>query len=464
MKIEREVPTDIQKIEQKIHQEVQCWNMLPSGTFVVAGLSGGADSMALLHFLSRFPSIRLVAAHVNHGLRGEEADRDEAFVSAWCQERGIALEILHADVARVAKEKKQSVEECGREIRYRFFSQLSGQEGKIATAHTLSDSAETVIYHLAKGTAASGLCGIPPVRGNIIRPLLSLTRQEVEKYCAYYSISFQTDSTNFSRDYSRNRIRLDVVPLLKQMNPGFEEAIGRMIAAVSQDNAYLDSLALEALSGARRWNGYSLEILRKLPPPVQVRAVKEIIRRTARVRLSSEQLSGVCKLLSMEEGALSVAGGINVRIENGTFFALPAQKNQWKFPLTFPQTLTGDGRTVIISVLSRENRGKIHNLLSQNTLNYAIISDNAVIRTRKDGDHFRPAGRGVTKSLKKLLNEAGIPPSARDSLVILEQDGEILWIEGIGPSESAAVLPDTEKVAEIQIIETHITPDAVPRV
>ena len=130
-------------------------------------------------------------------------------------------------------------------------------------------------------------------------------------------------------------------------------------------------------------------------------------------------------------------------MENWYFFAVPARKNEWIFPFIPPQTLTGDGRTVIIRMLPREDRGKIHNLLSQNVIDYAIISDTAVIRTRRPGDSFRPAGRGVTKSLKKLFNEAGIPPSARDSLVILEQEGEILWIEGIGPSERAAAGPES---------------------
>ena len=443
MRIDTGAPEAVSKIEQKLVSAVERHRMIPEGAYVVAGVSGGADSMALLHFLSRIEGIRLLAAHVNHGLRGAEADRDEGFVRDWCAAHGIALEILHADVARLAREQKQGIEECGRAVRYHFFEKLAGTDGRIATAHTLSDSVETVIYHLATGTAAAGLCGIPPVRGNIIRPLIGITRREVEEYCEYYSIPFQTDSTNFSREYARNRIRLDIVPVLRELNPAAEQAIGRMTEAVSQDNAYLDGLALESLEQASRWNGYAVDRLRELADPVLARAVREIIGRTGRVRLSAEQLLGAVRLVREGQGALSVAGGVNLRVENGYFFAVPSRKNEWIFPFIPPQTLTGDGRTVIIRMLPREDRGKIHNLLSQNVIDYAIISDTAVIRTRRPGDSFRPAGRGVTKSLKKLFNEMGIPPSARDSLVILEQEGEILWIEGIGPSERAAAGPES---------------------
>ncbi len=449
-------PEEIEKIEYSIRMAVEQNRMIPANVCVIAGVSGGADSMALLHFLSRIPWIRLLAAHLNHGLRGAEADRDENFVRAWCADHNIPLQVRREDIARLAKERKQSLEECGREERYRFFEELAGPDGRIATAHTLSDSAETVLYRLAMGTAASGLCGIPAVRGNIIRPLIAITRAQVEAYCDYYDIPFQTDSTNFSREYARNRIRMDVIPVLKSLNPAAEEAIGRMSQAVGQDDAYLDLLARRALERAAKWNGYRLETVRDLPQPVLVRVVKEMIRQTGHARLSSEQLAGALKIIGEGRGAISVAGGINLRIENGFVFALPAQKNGWIFPFTPPQTLTGDGRTVIIRVPTPEDRGKVHNLLYQNLIDYAIISTTAVIRTRRPGDTFRPAGRGVTKSLKKLFNEERIPPSARDSLVILEQDGEILWIEGIGPSEKAAAAPGCRTAAWIQVRQSAL--------
>lgn len=428
------------EVEQKIEETLRRYEML-SGGFVVVGLSGGADSMTLAHFLHR-RGVKLIAAHVNHGLRGAESQRDEEFVRRWCAKNEIPLKVLNADVRGEAERLGIGLEECGRRLRYSFFEALAGSDGRIATAHTLSDSTETVLLNLTRGTGTKGLCGIPPVRGNIIRPLLEITRQEVEQYCEYYQLEFIQDSSNFSRDYSRNRVRLDVIPVLKQLNPSFEAAVLRTTRQLEEEERYLSGLAEEALEKSESDGGYCLKSLKVLPNPVLTRAVATIAKRAGYGGLSANNILEGAELIRSGAGAVTTAGGLLLRVERGFLYALPLNwlKISVSTPLCLPKTLTGDGRTVIIDTVNREeyeNRLKFHKLLFYNAVNYDTILGNTFLRTRREGDVFRPAGRGVTKTLKKLLNEKKIPVCKRESLLMLERDGTILWIEGIGPSEEA---------------------------
>lgn len=451
----------VEKIEEKIQNTIDAY-AISAGT-IVAGFSGGADSMVLIHYLknNRVDSgVKLIAAHVNHGLRGEEADADEAFVKAWCEKNAVSLKVLHTDIRAKANECGKGLEECGRNVRYDFFDRLAcGEQDKIATAHTLSDSAETVLYNLAKGAGTRGLCGIPPVRGKIIRPLITITRAEVEQYCDFYGLQYVTDKSNFSHEYSRNKIRLDVVPVLKQLNPAFESAVLRMTQQLAQDQDCLIDLAQKGVQAARKERGYLTKIFVQMHPAVRARAIMIAVQDLCKVRLSSEHIREVSRLLCDGHGAVTVAGNVNINVEGDIFFILHGkqEKKCWSTPYTLPKTLTDDGRTVIITIVSQEeyqNRYKINNLLFNNAIDYDIITNNVFFRNRRDGDLFIPAGRGVTKSLKKLFNEAKIPPSARDNVLLLESGGQIIWIDGFGPAQSSCINHNTKNIALIFIKES----------
>lgn len=204
--------------------------MFLSGGTVLVAVSGGADSMALLHFLlfhrADLPFSCIEAVHVNHGLRGQEAQRDENFVRRCCNEWNVPLHVLSIDVKKEMK-RGEGIEEAGRRIRYAYFSSVASAmpRCRIATAHTLNDQAETVLFHLARGCGPDGLCGIPPVRGDIVRPFLCCTRREIEEYCAENGIEFITDSSNQELFYARNRIRKCVLPQLAAVHATPEKAI-----------------------------------------------------------------------------------------------------------------------------------------------------------------------------------------------------------------------------------------------
>ena len=209
---------------RKAADTVKKYNMFTDCGRIIVGVSGGADSMALLHFLISFieDKKRIVVCHVNHGIRGEEAQRDEKFVENFCDENDVVFRSISVDIPALSKEKGLNLEECARLVRYSYFSSfVFSDNDRIVTAHTLSDLAETMVFRFITGTSVHGLSGILPVRDKIVRPFINITREEVEEYCEENGISFVTDSTNLSDEYTRNFIRHQIIPKMKEINHSF---------------------------------------------------------------------------------------------------------------------------------------------------------------------------------------------------------------------------------------------------
>ena len=211
--------------------------LLPPGSKVLCAVSGGADSMCLLHMLSQREDISLVAAHFNHQLRGEEADRDEGFVREVCEQWGIPLSVGRGDVEAFARREKLSIEEAGRTLRYTFLFRTAEEEncGLIATAHNAEDNAETLLLHLLRGSGLQGLTGISPRLHQLVRPLLTTSRREIEAYLSEYGVPHMEDSTNSNDSYTRNRVRHQLIPLLEEMNPGFVRRLGDTLPRLRAD-------------------------------------------------------------------------------------------------------------------------------------------------------------------------------------------------------------------------------------
>lgn len=453
--------------QEKIWAAIREYNMFAPGDAVIAGVSGGADSMAMLHFLCENAAqmnIHVVAAHVNHGIRGQEAQRDETFVANWCAARGIPCRIHRADVPALAAANGQGLEECGRLVRYRFFEQLveqlvgqlGGGQVKIATAHTCSDHAETVLLHLARGAGGKGLCGIAPVRGNIVRPVIGLTRQEIEAYCAQYDVAYVNDSTNQSLEYARNRIRHEVIPVLKELNPALEQAVWRLSQVLRQDDACLQAQAADLLDAAKGRGGYRADSLAKAPQAVRSRALAMLARREGaspeyrHIRRADQLLAG--------QGGVNLPGGVTLQVRGGWLkpvaSALGNEEEQalWQRPFATGEILTGWHKTFIIEVVERfeyDKRLKFNKKLFNRALDYDTIPIDAVVRNRRQGDTFRQAGRGVTKTLKKLFGEAKVQQEKRSRLLLLARENKVIWAEGFGAAEGFAVNEVTSRVALI---------------
>ena len=447
-----------------------------SGKTVVAGFSGGADSTALLYFLKTHEArlnCRVTAVHINHGLRGEESFRDERAVQTFCRENGIPLLIRRIDIRALSEERRKSEELCGREERYRVFFeqahalQKNGETSVIATAHTLSDDLETVLFHLARGCALDGLCGIPESRTeegiSILRPMLSISRQEVEEYCRENRLSFVTDSTNLSPQYARNLIRLEVIPKLKELNPSLEESFCRMRETLNRDRDFLNHERDALLEGGSPEKGWDVQPIIKAAPALRSRAAAEILRRSGcevnarSVSSLEETLTGRTRSFSSGEKKggkrFSVRGGRLFAEEALRFFAEPVP-----LPKTFPSELSllfsgKDARgkirgnfekKVYLDLLTLEEYRqipKIYRNLLFFAVDYDTITDNAVLRVRAPGDVISLPGKdNGHKTIKKLFQEAHLPSFERETRLLLALGNHVLRAEGF-PSEMD--VPDT---------------------
>ncbi len=419
---------------EKVLTAIKRFSLINEGDTVTVALSGGADSVALLHALWSLKdelSITLKAAHLNHGIRGGEADRDEAFAKWICDKFDIPIVCETVDIPTLAKESGQSLELCAREVRYDFLSRNA--DGLIATAHTASDNAETLLLNLTRGSGTKGLCGIPPKRENFIRPLIYCSRYDVEKYCIDNSLSFVTDSTNLTDDYTRNKIRHKVILPLKEINPSFEDAIVRATDILREENEALDYISNEALFKSLSEDGLLCESVKVLPASLAKRVIIKYVN-TVCDGLELDyfhinKLYDICK----NGGKTSLPNNCYGVAENGVLVITNNEKAET--PVFYAELIKQE---------------KINNLLSIDLIDYDKIIGSVVIRTRKEGDSIRLKNRGCTKSLNKLFTENKILPEIRDSIPVIADDEGVIWVYGIGVSQRCAPNSKSKNIYEVR--------------
>ena len=423
---------------------------LPPEGRILCAVSGGADSMCLLHLLhSRGRDV--VAAHFEHGIRGEESLRDAAFVQSWCRERGIPCVTGHGDVPGYAREKGMSTEEAARMLRYRFLEETAEEQGcdYIATAHNGDDNVETVLLNLTRGAGALGLSGIPPRRGKIIRPLLGVSRDEIEDYLKKNAVPHVEDSSNQSDDYSRNRIRHRVSPVLRELNPGLNEAVGRTAALLAQDEDCLSGLAQNFID--RFYDGESLPAKELLA--LHGAVASRVVRRLCRKSLRMEQVEAVLALARSSELKYLDLPGQRLRQEQGRLYFREQAK------LRLPERQLIPGQWVQVPELGLEllaeygmESGEVNGLFKTYRFKCENIDSAVFCGGRKPGDSLRPQGRGCTKSLKSLFLEAGYTQQQRDSALVLRDGKGVLAVLGLGEDERVKAGPE-EPVLCIKIRE-----------
>lgn len=424
--------------------------MLQSG-HVLVGVSGGADSVSLLHLLHSLREdfgFTLEAAHVHHGLRGEEADRDEQFVRTLCAQWDVPLHVLHADVAAEAERTHESIEACGRRVRYAFFDSVA--KGEIATAHTLDDNAETVLLHMVRGSGLRGLCGIPPVRGNIIRPLIDCSRADVEAYCAEHGLSFVTDSSNSGDAYARNLVRHEVLPAMRTINPAVSDALVRCASTLSQDADYLQTQSAALLTGAKRQFGYDAGTLLAAHPAMRARAVEAILADAMHAWPQAHHIEACAQLLRTG-GAVQTEKGTTVCVYGGVLYVRRPLRPPWTAQIESGTAVLPFGR-VEIQRLSAENIQKIHKDLLPNCLCCDTIATDVFFRSRLSGDRMTRVNASGSKSMKKLMEERGIPACCRNDVPILTDGERVLWAEGIGCDAQFALTPQSRSGWMLHVI------------
>ena len=403
----------------KLQSFIRSNRMLAKGDTVICAVSGGADSVALLfalHLLAPKLDIRLEAAHFNHHLRGEESDRDEAFVKELCAGYGIPL---HTGSAHVAASEK-GLEAAARDARYSFLMSLPG---KIATAHTADDNAETVLMHLVRGTGLKGLGGITPVRDRLIRPMLSITRGEVMAFLEEYHLHYVSDSSNDTDDFLRNRLRHRVMPLLKQENPRFAENTSAMALRLRADEEALSESIDKDRAG-------EIAYLRQLSNAQRTRALTAFLESCGVREPSAEHLALVQALVFSEKPSAKAClpGGVTVRRNYGLL-----EKDACLAPIG-PVLLPCPGAVE----LPAQNLRIICMPTDETVLEkdcFSVCPRGCItVRARCPGDTMRLPGG--TKTLKELFVDAKIPASRRDQIPVIADEQGVLGVYGFGPNRN----------------------------
>lgn len=393
------------------------------GDTVICAVSGGADSMALLfgmYLLKDRFRITLEAAHFNHGLRGAESDGEEAFVREFCDRFEIPLHVGRGTVVP----GKKGLEAAARDARYAFFATLNG---KIATAHTADDNAETVLMHLVRGTGLKGLGGISPVNGRLIRPMLTVTRQQVLTFLEEYHIGYCTDSSNETDDFLRNRLRHHVMPLLKAENPKLSENLSAMAMRLRQDEMALSQAAeYETLP--------DVQTLRQRNPAVRSRMLERFLKENGVREPEAQHIALAEKLVFSNKPSASAKfpGGVTVA---RNYDRLEVERESQ--PLESVE-LPLCGSVELEDLGLRITCGPAAQIANSANVFTVKTTGPVILRSRQSGDCLRfPGG---TKSVKKMFVDRKIPAAQRQRIPILADPQGILGIYGIGVNLDRAAL------------------------
>lgn len=448
---------------KKAYAYIREHGLITSGQNVLAALSGGADSVFLLYVLlvlREEKDIAVTAFHLNHMIRGEEAERDEAFCRRLCEENAVPFECARRDIPALAAEKGISTETAGREERYRFFRGWKDR-GPVMTAHHMDDNAETVLMHLIRGTGADGLTGIPPVRdGYICRPLLCLTKDEIVSALTECGISWVTDSTNGENEYLRNRVRNVILPLLKEENPSFSRAALRLSEVM---NDYVFMAEASADSVKLSFDGENVTVpyedaLGLLPP-----ALWQLVKKAARLLgegndLTYESIRDLAGLMGRKRSTVWSLDLHGIRVSRSYGDLLFSSAGRASLTESFEKSFT-PGETVefphlgfkvvtsVVKKMEKNNTGS-----SVTFVDCAKIKGTALLRGRREGDRLRPIGMDGTKSVKRLFIDRKVPKEERDRKVLLCDGDTVAAVIGMETDRAYRVDENTADILRLEII------------
>ena len=421
-------------MNNKVLKTVKKYNMLSKGDRVLIGVSGGADSIALLEF---FVSVKekydldICVAHIEHGIRGEDSVNDAEFVKNYCKKLGVNFYLKTIDAPNLAKKAKMGVEEYSRMARYDFFNTIECD--KIATAHNLTDNIETLLFRLARGTGLKGACSIPAVRGKIIRPFIEVSSGEIRKWCNDNNIPYRVDCTNSDSAYSRNLIRLEILPLFEKLNANYQDNIENFISDVNEDYAFIDDYVKSIYPKIVKNNEIYLTKLNELDLSIKKRIL----------------------IMFFDENGYSLN---RIHLQSVIDITLKSGKTQIKENV-FAISAKGKIRLAKFNDLNKKDEfvTKILNIDEFKDKNIDFYCDcdkivgNIIIRAKQAGDRIKPAGRNVSKTLKKLFNESAYPIEKRDKKIVVCDDFGIVGVIGLCADERVKVDCNTAKILTIKL-------------
>lgn len=472
---------------KRIEKFIQKYHMLTCGDRVIAGVSGGADSVCLFLMLLELRKkieFDLIAVHVHHGLRGEAADQDQRFVEALCEQHRIPLEIFRVNLESIAKKRKQSLEEAGRMVRREAFDSVCKKYGgnKIALAHHQNDNAETLLWNLSRGTGLDGLGGIRPVNGEFIRPLLCMNRKEIEEYLAKRKQSYCIDETNAGTDYTRNKLRHLVLPILEeQVNSAAVRHMNETMEQIWELQEYMQEQVEAAYQECVQehfekacWIQIQQKSFETFPELIKKMVIRKGMEQVGGKKrdLSHKHVDVMMELMNKQVGRTldlpyemyAKRNYEGIRLEKRRTYLSGEEKKAGIIQECMAE-LNIPGETILVDrnlklrckILEKPKNLSIKDIpqkIYTKWFDYGIIKSSLYIRTRQAGDTIVIDEKGHQKKLKNWFVDEKIPKEVRDSQLLLAENNEILWVLGHRMSQAYQVKQSTKWILQIEV-ETY---------
>jgi tRNA(Ile)-lysidine synthase len=432
-------------------------------------VSGGIDSVALLDILSGLRQelpIVLAVLHLNHGIRGAEAARDQRFVQELSKRYSLSYLDQEVDVPAYQKQHSLSLQEAARELRYRFFDEACQtlDLDKVAIGQTADDQAEMVLMRVVRGGGSRGLKGIPPVRGRYIRPLIEVWREELLHYVRHKGLPFVQDSSNLKKAYLRNRIRYELIPVLQGYNPGIKQRLLHLARVLGEDASYLDSLAEEIATGiveAGEEVSIAIPVLRSLPVALQARVLQQaFVSLAARDTLEYPHITSVMELIGEAGGSKQVTlpGGYWAKRSYDTLVlgkqGTISKGMAGEIDLTIPGTTRLEGLGMEMEAVIAEGSPDLQADADTAFLDFRHVALPLRVRTFQPGDCFIPLGMKSPKKLKNLFIDLKIPRAKRLEIPLVLSGNAICWVAGLRIDERFKVRPDTSQTLKLCLIRS----------
>ena len=465
---------------QKVTDFILEQRMISTGDKVIVGLSGGADSVALLHILKELRDcfdLELYAAHVNHGLRGQDANEDAAFAEDLCRNWGIPFFLKNADIPQMSRKMHMTEEEAGRKVRYDFFHEVMHKVkgNKIATAHHKNDQAETILHNIIRGTGTQGLSGIKPIRdGYIIRPLLIVSRQEIKDYIRHHSLAYREDATNADSTYTRNRIRNCLIPILaRDFNPDIVERLFTMGNIIREDDEFISCCCKKVYEELCKAEAGQITVQLD-----KFNALNTAIKKRL-VRMAVSDLKG--DLDGIGHNHVNAVVSLADRARTGTKTVLPASRNDcsaveaevsydklifrknnndqtaifFDKPLPIPGQVHVEELGLTVTAEKWDRKKGLHFSSQCIYIDEDAVKGSLRLRQRINGDRFRPLGMNGSKKLKDYFIDLKVPRGERDKVPLLVDEKNIIWVVGFQISQDYRITVSTKNILKISV-EYHI--------
>ena len=464
-------------LEERVLSFVQEHRLTPNYKTVLVAVSGGQDSVCLLYVLNNLKTtlgISLHVAHLDHQLRGKESTGDARYVAGLAKRFGIPATIEKRDVMQYQKENGVSLEEAAREVRYNFLAEVADKIGadRVVTGHTLNDNAETILLHLIRGSGTRGLRGLQPStkwqtatrKLMVVRPLLEIRREETAAYCASHQLKPRLDATNLSLEPLRNRVRLQLLPLLKSYNPQVVESLLRTAHIAGEDIAFLEKEASHLYQKVARKNGDTIVLekaaLLKLSPGMQRHLLRLAIEKLAGnlKDIEARHIEELIQALNKPSGKkISLPYGLVFIIDYDRYLLCRDNSNLSPFPKLdreYPVKITG--KTVvpgwrIQATVIKKNESTLNDDQFKGYFDYDLVGKKLTLRSRKRGDRFQPLGMKEMKKIGQFMIDARIPHDWRASIPIICNEDKVLWVVGYRIDERVKVTENTKKILRLKL-------------